>query len=358
MLSCIAAAAAEREGQYVWKDGKWVPMAEPAKGSPAGEIALMRKYLRQDKPGKARELAEKFPTKYPDDKRCQEALLLGGQAEMAEGDYYDAFEWFQRQLARYPNGKYSDRALAREYEIADAFLNGRKRKVAKIFRMSAEEEGLTILDKIVAHKPSSQIAQKALLRKADYYYDAEEYEQAVSAYDHFIESYGKSPRAEKAALRAAWASYLQYRGEEYEDTPLIDAKERFKWFAERWPEAAEEARVSAVIENIDSTLAKKIYSTADFYRRTDKPEAAIFYYKEIIRKYPKTQWASRAEQSIKLIRGAQEHEPPSRLEAFKRWFSREKSKADTAGDKNDTKEATTMPATQPKRPGDSPDGGG
>ncbi len=369
MLACVlgflsAAALSDQdqqqEPQYVWKDGKWVPLAEPARGSPAGEIALMRKYLRQNEPKKAEKLAEKFLSKYPNDERCQQAMLLGGRAEMARGDYYDAFEWFERQLARYPNGKHSSRALVHEYEIADAYLNGRKRRVAIIFRFKADQEGLAILGRIIAHKPTSQIAQKALMRKADYFYKQEKYEQAVSAYDSFIESYGKSPRAEHAALRAAWASYLQYRGEKYEDTPLVEAKQRFEWFVERWPESAVEARVTAVIENINSTLAKKIYATADFYRRTDKQHASIFYYKEIIRKYPDTEWAGRAEQSIKLIEGAREHKtPPNRhLEAIKRLFRREKDKPPKDDARSAKVKSSTQPATRtaPSGDGRQPDG--
>jgi len=291
VLSCSLATA---ENEYEWKDDKWVPVP--------GDLALIRQYVEQNRPRKAVKAARKFLAGYPDSPAREEVLHLAGQAEMNRGRYYKAYEWLEKQLADHPAGELSEGALRREFQIADAFLMGKKRIFAWFIPLSAEAEGLEILSRITEHVPGSVIAENALLRIAEHHYARKEYAEAVDAYDHHLELFGKSPRAAEAMLQAARATYASFKGIAFDETPLIEAQQRFEILAERFGRTARKANVAAILRQIIETRANKTYADGRFYERTGRAKAAAFYYRQVIDRYPKTQWAPKARQELKRLK--------------------------------------------------------
>jgi outer membrane assembly lipoprotein YfiO len=292
-------AASSAQGRRVWKDGKWVEAAEPRKGSPAGDLARIRSYRQQGKPGKALKEARRFLRRYADHDGRQEALMLAAEAQMDRGRYFSAFEWLERLLNEYPSGPFFDRALSREYEIAEAFLRGRKRRVLGLLRFSATEEGLEILVRIAEHAPASAIARKAVLRIGDHHYGKRQYAEAAEAYDQFVRLFAKSRQAEYASLQAARATLRTFKGLDFDDTPLLEAQQRFRTFAERYPEAAKRLNVAGTLRQIAETRGQKAFETARFYARTRGPKPAAFYYGLTIRDYPDTEWAAKARRALR-----------------------------------------------------------
>jgi outer membrane assembly lipoprotein YfiO len=303
ILLAAAAPACPAIGQqeYVWEGGEWAEAAEPGEQTPAGQIALIRLHMDQDDNGDAVDAAEQFLETYPDHPDCEQAMMLAGQAEMNRGRYVKAYDWFERQLGRYPSGRYARRALDREYGIADAFLEGRKRKVLGFIPVPAKGEGLRILDGIVAHAPGSELAEDALLRIGDYHYGREEYAKAVDAYDRYVEMFPSGERASYAALRAARATHAMYEGPAFDDTPLVEARLRFRHFAERFPQAALENNTGDVLRRIAAQQAEKAVHTADYYHRVGRPNAAAFYYRQVLEHHGQTEWAARARRSLERM---------------------------------------------------------
>jgi len=315
------------QGEYELREGQWVAVPPPGQGTPAGELALIRRYLRQRQPGKALKAAKALLKRYPDDPQREEALLLAGQAELQRGRYYQAFEWFDRLLDEFPAGRFFNRAIDREYQIAEAFLSGKKRILLGFLPLPAREEGLSILERIVEHAPGSPAAEKALLRIADDHYQHREYAEAVSTYETFLASFGDSPNAAVAMLRAAQATYASFRGVAYDITPLIDAQQRYRALSERFPVTAESAGVRQTLLEIRETRAKKLFQTGSFYGRIGRPGPQRFYYQLLAREYPQTTWAEKAEQSLAAMRSsptpsAQALEEPMWLERLVKPVSR------------------------------------
>jgi len=297
-LLLLSPAAAE---DMEFRDGKWVPVARPAEGSEDGHLALVRKFVEDKQGRQAVASAEKFLKTYGDSSHREEAMLLAGRGELLREHYYQAFEWFEKQLAEFPSGRYYEWALTREFEVAEAFLAGKKRIVAKMFYMPAEDDGLEILLRIAEHAPGTPLALKAMLRIADHHYGKNRFPEAVEAYDRFVELFPKSEQAEYAALQAARATHAQFKGPEFDDTPLLEARQRYQAFQERYPQAARTADVPAILAGIADARANKLYVTGDFYKRTGRPQSAAYYYKLIQKDYPQTDWASRAEQALTLL---------------------------------------------------------
>jgi outer membrane assembly lipoprotein YfiO len=288
-------AAVPAYGQEAeWKDGNWVTLPVPAKGTPAGEAALIRQEVDKGSNRAAVNDAEKFIKAYPLDPYAEEVLMLAGRAEMARGRYYQAYELFEKQILDFPSGRYFERSLQYESDCAEAFLSGKKRIIWNIFYVPAQDDGLEILKKIVEHAPGSLLAERSLLRTADYHYQQREYPEAIKSYDKYLEVFGHNEKASYAMLQAARASLAWYRGPEFDDRPLLEARQRYVMFAERFPLQADRADVPRILEQIRLSLARKAWTTAAFYERIGRRDAAKYCYRLVLAQYPQTEWATQS----------------------------------------------------------------
>jgi len=295
----LAVATAEvTASEYVWKDGKWTAAAKPAEGTVAGELALIRMHVARRDRKQALVAVERFLARYGDSDACEEALLLSGQAELDAERYYQAYEQFETMLDRYPNGQFLERALSREMDVANAFLAGKKRIVAKVFRLPARDEGLEILRGIAEHAPGSAIAEKALLRIGTYHFERSEFAESADAYDEYLQLFPKSARAPDAMLRAAQAMFASFKGVPYDETPLLEAEQRYKVIIDQYPAAARRAKAKQILRQIAVLRAERTYETARFYQRTKRPESAAFYFRQVVQEYPGSAWAVEARAAL------------------------------------------------------------
>jgi len=296
--------------ELVREGGRWVPAAGSTEGAARGELALIRRHVERGKNRKAIRRAKKFLKRFPADERGEEVLMLAARAQMNRGRYMKAYEWYERQLDQYPAGKYFDRAIDREFQIAEAFLAGRKQVVWGFLYLSAKAEALEILTRIAEHVPGSIRAEEALLRIGDDHFENKRYVEAAEAYDNYLALFGKSVRAGYATFRSGQAVLATFRGIPYDGTPLIEAELRFRDLAEKHPAAVGPAGIDAILKDIAALRSRKDYDTAEFYQRTGRPEAARFYYQEASLRYGRGKWSRKAEEALRRLGPARRGEKP------------------------------------------------
>ncbi len=301
LLVCQATSATAAERELVYKNNKWVKAAEPKEGTPAGEISLIYTHLNNKAPSAAYKATRKFLKRYPDHAGTEEVMMLSGQARMDQGFYYYAFEIFDAQLQRFSDGVYYERALQRQYEIADAFLKGKKRLILKSLWVASQEEGIVILEGLALRMPDSVIAEKSLRRIADYYYKIKKYQLAVGAYDDYLDIFPRSPQSPYAMLQAARATYAQYKGAVFDDTPLIDGHQRFKEYQRLYSANAQKQQIDRIIKKMQKEMMKRTLSTADFYRRVKRNKAAAYYYRMLVTQHPGTSYERKARNALKQM---------------------------------------------------------
>ena len=113
-VALVICVPARGEGEFELVDGKWVAVAEPKEGTPAGELAIVRRHVENGHSRRAVRAARQFLTKYRQPALREQALGLAGDAEMIRGRYFKAYGWYEKQLAQYPRGQYAERALTRD----------------------------------------------------------------------------------------------------------------------------------------------------------------------------------------------------------------------------------------------------
>jgi len=164
--------------------------------------------------------------------------------------------------------------------------------------LGAQDEGIEMLYRIQQRSPGSELAERSLLRTADYFYDDKQYDLAAEVYGAYIKSYPRSPVIPRAKLRQAFSNLAQFRGVRFDPTPALDARTQLSDIEVQYPELAQRERVPVYIHRIDDALARKLYVTADFYQRTHEPEAAAYMFEALLKIYPNAPEAGAAKERL------------------------------------------------------------
>lgn len=298
------------------RGNRWVeisgPTTEPAGVDP--ELAQIEQLVERKRNREAiRRLIKWFKTHPATDPVRDRALYLMAQALYQYGNRIKAFYYCDELMDEHPDSSLFYPALELQYKIADGYLDGYKRRFLGISMFHAYDEAVDMLFRIRQRSPGSPLAEQALLRTADFYYADGQYDLAADAYSWYAREYPRSPAIARVKLRQAFSNYAQFRGLRFDATPLIDARSQLAELIAANPDLAEEEGLPAVVSRIDRTFAEKLYWTADYYRRTKQPRAAVYTYRYLLEAYSHTPEASKARRALeKMPSWALDSPPPGK----------------------------------------------
>jgi tetratricopeptide (TPR) repeat protein len=283
--------------------GQWGQLAGPATRSAAAaapEPALDRinDLLGRAQSRRAEKLGIAWLLSHRDSPQRDRGLFLVARALYQYGNRVKSFYYLDELLDTYPDSALFYPALEKQFQIADAFLRGYKRRFLGIPMFSAEDEGVEMMWRIQQRSPGSPLAEKALLRTAEYYFDDQQYDVAADTYAEYVRRYPRSPIVTHAMLRQAYASYAQFKGPRFDASPLIDAREELRTVAAQDPKLAQEQNIQELLDRTDRTLAQKLWLTADFYRRTHEPRGAVYTYRYLTKAFPASPEAQKAREAL------------------------------------------------------------
>lgn len=296
-------ARAEEPAAVEFRDGRWQPVVSPI-AEPTHDATLDRveNLLEQRQANAARKLATQWLKTHQRGPLFDRALFLMAEALYQEGDRVEAFYYLDELLDEFPESKLFYPALGKQYQIADDFLSGAKRRVLGIFYIGAQDEAVEMLYRIQQRSPGSPLAEKALLRTADYYYTTSDFDLASDAYSVYAKTYPRSKMVPRVKLREAYSSLAQFRGLKFDASKMLDARTQLEDIRTAYPELADEENIDSLLESIDIAFARKLWVTADFYRRTHEPEAAAYVFKQLVDKYPNTEEATSARKYLMTVK--------------------------------------------------------
>src|SRR5699024_6720274 len=97
------------------KHGQWVKRQTYPPNTAQGQLQAISQKLEQNQAETAQTLAQAWLKEYPSGTLRAQALLLLGDAKVAQKHYYDALFAYERLIRGYPASKAFDTALDREY---------------------------------------------------------------------------------------------------------------------------------------------------------------------------------------------------------------------------------------------------
>jgi len=228
---------------------------------------------------------------FPASANREEAMWLRGAALLGLADHYAAFEQYEALVTQYAGSPHYRDALIKEMEIAEVFLQGTHRKVLGLpLMISAESEGIEILRKVYEHQPTGDLAEKVVVRIADYHRAKSEWSEAEDYYDKYCKEFPNGAAARHAELERAKCTIERCRGPRYDTASLQLAYDRLVGFQRKFPEEAEQQSVGALIEQVRDMQAEGLYRTAEHYARAGQPLAAAYYAERLQARFPNSTW--------------------------------------------------------------------
>ncbi len=297
----------------VGPDGEIIQTSQPEPGTPAAWLAEIRRLLAEGQNAAAEHEARKFVKKYDKTREplLPEAILLHGDAQMARGNYYKALFDYERIAREFYGSEQFVAALEREYEIALLFANGLNRRFLGLRLFSAEEEAAELLILIQQRLPSSQLAERAGMALADYYYRKRMMRLAIDAYDLFVRNYPKSRERAKAMQRKIYSHIATFKGPQFDASGLENARLEILDFKQEFPVVARETGIDdSLIGWVNDSAANKLLTTARWYLEQQDKTSARYTLKRLMKRYPDTT-AGREALRIMLSHGWIEAPPAS-----------------------------------------------
>ncbi len=316
---CSRLAAAPKPPTYPERQvfnpatGTWSVAPSPVPGTEQGDLQLAMIDLAENRPKQARDRLKKWLKKYPSSDLRSEAMVALGDTELALDNRMQAYKQYEKTLDQFPGLEGEERILRNEFAIGVAFLAGVKQKIW-IFRAPAYEEGLDILDKVVLRAPGAALAEDAIKAKADYYYRNGDFALAETEYARLAQEFPRGRYPRLALLMSAQSALARFPGLAYDDSALLEARERFVSFRERYPEFAEQENIAAFIRRIDETLAAKHLMIGKWYGRQKHAESAAIYFREVVSRWPDSAAAVEARSRLSVLPAMTRPVTPAPLE--------------------------------------------
>jgi outer membrane assembly lipoprotein YfiO len=300
ILAISASALAAPEQAWVLDNGRWVETNNSASTQPVSDPTLdaAEDLLTRHQASPARGILIRWIKTNAGDRRMDRAIYLLADAYFQRGDRLTSFYQYDELLDKYPDSQFFYRSLERQYAIADAFLRGYRRKLFGMRIIGAESEAIEMLFRIQQRSPGSPIAEKSLLRTADYYFSNREYDLAGDAYASYIRQYPRSNVVPQVRLQEAFCSLAKFRGLNYDGTPLVDARAQLEDIMDNYPDLGTQENLPTVIARIDTSFARKILITAHYYEHVHDQRGAVYNYRFLIQTYPNSPEARDAQQKL------------------------------------------------------------
>ncbi|MBN2211252.1 MAG: outer membrane protein assembly factor BamD [Sedimentisphaerales bacterium] len=245
------------------------------------KLVKAQQALDAGKNAKAIKIAKAWRKNNQDSPWGDHAWYIEGMGSLKKKNYYHALESFNELTDNYPSSTYFTESLEKMVDICDKFLAGRKRYLWGFIPTGAKTEALEMLDKVAERWPGSELAATALMKKADYYFKKERFLEAQAQYQLLIDNYAASSIYEPALFGNAEATFCMYNGPHYDARCLSEAIVRYEQYRARFPREAVARGVNERLAEIERLLLEKEREIADFYKKTNKLQAAELYYRRL-----------------------------------------------------------------------------
>ncbi len=287
---------------WIWtpKTGKWVNPKNVAKDTPKAQFDYAKGFYDEKKfPDAIREFKKLLKT-YPKSFEASESQYYLGVIEEQQDNFYEAFLAYQRVIDKYPFSERIKEIVTKEYDIAEKFISGYKRKALGV-TLPVENPAIEILNKVVENSTYGPLAPKAEYKLGLVLKGLQRYYEAEDAFNKVITNYPDSEWTEPSKFQVATCRAAVSRGPDYDQGAMQDAKQKFEEFVREHPDAVLSKDAEINIDRLKEKEAAASYNIAVFYEKQKADKAAKIYYENVINNYSDTLWAARALERLQIM---------------------------------------------------------
>jgi len=296
----LSASSLVAQQRFELTEGRWIAKEPPDPNSAEGRLEAIRKLIAEGRGKDAQKLATVWIDDNPNHPLLVEAYLLRGDALVTQEQYWKSLYDYESVIRLYPGSEQYHVVLEREFEIARLYVNGLNRHFLGMQILSAKSDGEELLIRCQERAPGSEVGERASLTLADHFFNEGDMYQASEAYDLFLLNYPYSDQREWALLRLIVANLARFKGEEFDPTGLLEARQRLQDYFTQYPAAAELNEAQGWIFRIEESLALEDYAVARWYEKRGERISAIYLYRRVIEQHPGT---GASQQAIDRLEG-------------------------------------------------------
>jgi TolA-binding protein len=308
--------AAEVGDGLVMGSNGWRPMQLPRDPKAEAEFQAAEALFQQGKLEEAERGFARLAKRKKETGWGEKAQFYLAECQYQRGRYVAAHDSYEALIATYPGTQYLEKAVAREYAIADAWLTALSESAKPEEKASFSQRwngrlpvvdiaghALAALEHVRHHDPTGPLADDAVMRIADFHASRENHEDAAMYYDQLINDHPKSPFLRKAHLATIDSKLKAYLGPDYDGAGLEQARNQAIQAMSLFPErqVSDNDALEHTLDIIEEQMAERAYHTGEHYLWTGKVASAEYCFGEIPVKWPKSPYAKKAKEQLAKI---------------------------------------------------------
>ncbi len=278
-------------GNYQWQSNQgWVRPTRGNWGPPAQIRAESRKAFDSGAYADALSgyLAYK-KTLAADDASLTETNFLIAECFYQLGNYDDAVELYRAVYQKErPEGDILNKTFQRIHDIAMDYLHEKAACSFIGFKYNCPSHGIELLvgdNGLLTEYPNLPFADDAIYEIGKFYFDTQQYAEAVPVYERVAREYPQSEWRGPAKYHVALATYKQVRGVDYDEKLMEGSDRKFREYLETDPRGPQAEDAREKLRDIAEKLGEKNLRIARFYLRESEPTAAEIYLKIVTDRY-------------------------------------------------------------------------
>jgi outer membrane protein assembly factor BamD (BamD/ComL family) len=304
-LPCASRAAAE-----TWRlksTDQWEPVASDPQERYRHAISELKELAQAGEAGAVKEALKQIQEEFPDRVGPDLDLFIQGELQYWRDHYGKALAKFEKMFKEYAASEFTAAALRREFDMAQAYLHGRKKTVLGLFKISGYDEGVEIMEKISDRAGIDEpngVGLQAAVAVAEHFEAQERYVEAYLKWAEIASYWETGPVGKRALYRmaednlAAYDRHATEKRPQYDASKLTAAQTYYRRYLALYPQDAKQEDVPVKIQHIDEEMARKQLFIGQFYRRTGEARAANLYFEMVARNWPQTEAAAAARQAL------------------------------------------------------------
>jgi TolA-binding protein len=244
----------------------------------------------------------------------QDAMFMLAESYFFDDRYIKARDSYDALVKEHPNTRYLDQLIDREWKIARFWEAKANRNKDLPLTPNAWDKtrpwfdtvghAIKTYDNIRLNDPTGPRADDAIMATANNYFERGRFEDADYHYGLLRRDYPQSEFQYEAHLLGLRSKLGKYQGEDYDGTPLEEAKVLVKQlrtqFAARLP-SDEKERLRTTEAQVNLEIATRDYRMAEHFDGTKHYGAAKHYYARVIKNYPETELATKSRERMSQI---------------------------------------------------------
>lgn len=268
------------------------------------EVAEIKKLVNSGQAKAAREAFDKLKKDHPDIAGPDFDAFIEAEILFCEGKFTKAVRTYDKLLIKFPQSQLTEAALSRQFEIATAFLAGRKVRVLRFFKIKGYDTGAKIMERITDKASDSSIGINASVSVAKNYEKRKKFNEAYLKWQDISIQWKSGQTARDSLLAMARCKHSVYNSHPEHKRPMYDAsclnsaKTYYERFKSQYQEDARKIGADKILKEINEQQAYKQYTIGKYYEKTGNRQAANLYYDMVLRQWPGSNAAEMSRQIL------------------------------------------------------------